>query len=49
MLLTLSLIVAVLWVIGLLAHLAAGFANFLLAAAIVLAVAHFMGRRTHTI
>jgi hypothetical protein len=49
MLLTLALIIAALWVVGLLAHIAAGFVNFLLAAAIVLAVAHFMGRRTHTI
>ena len=49
MLLVLSGLIAVLWLVGLIAHVAAGFVNFLLVAAIVLAVAHFMGRRTHTI
>ena len=49
MLLTLAAIVAVVWLIGLLAHVAGGFINFLLVVAIVLAVAHFFGRRTHTV
>ena len=49
MLLMLAGIVAVVWLIGLLAHVAAGFVNFLLVTAIVLVVAHVFGNRTHTV
>ncbi|HWT56027.1 MAG TPA: DUF5670 family protein [Candidatus Microsaccharimonas sp.] len=49
MLLVLATLIVILWLVALLAHIAGGFVNFLLVTAIVLAVAHFMGRRTHTI
>ena len=49
MLLTLAAIIAVIWLIGLAAHIAGGFINFLLVLAIIMLVAHFMGRRSHTI
>lgn len=49
MLLTIAGIIVAVWIIGLLAHIAGGFINFLLIAAIVLLIAHFMGRRSHTV
>jgi hypothetical protein len=49
MLLTLAAIIGLVWLIGLLAHVAGGFINFLLIVAIVLLIAHFMGRRTNTV
>jgi hypothetical protein len=49
MLLTIAGIIVVVWLIGLLAHIAGGFINFLLIAAIVLVIAHFFGSRSHTV
>ncbi|MGH7241587.1 MAG: DUF5670 family protein [Candidatus Saccharimonadales bacterium] len=49
MLLVLAMLIAVVWLLALLVHITGGFVNFLLVAAIVLAVAHIMGRHTHTI
>jgi hypothetical protein len=48
-LLTIALIVFVLWLVGLLAHVAGGFINLLLIVAIVLFIASFFGGRgAHT-
>jgi hypothetical protein len=49
MLLTIAGIVVAIWIIGLIAHIAGGFINFLLVVAIVMVIAHIMGRRSHTI
>jgi hypothetical protein len=49
MLLTIAAIIGLIWIVGLLAHVAGGFINFLLIVAIVLVIAHFFGRRSHTI
>jgi hypothetical protein len=49
MLLTLAAIIGLVWLVGLLAHVAGGFINFLLVVAIVLLIAHFFSGRTHTV
>ncbi len=49
MLLMLAGIIALFWLIGVLAGVATGVTNFILVTAIVLVVAYIMGRRTHTV
>lgn len=49
MLLTIAAIIGLIWIVGLLAHVAGGFINFLLIAAIILVIAHFFSGRSHTV
>ena len=49
MLLTIAAIIVLAWIVGLIAHIAGGFINLLLIAAIIVLIAHFMGRRHPTV
>jgi hypothetical protein len=49
MLMTIAGILLVLWIIGVLAHVAAGFVHILLIAAIILFVWHLIAGRRHTV
>jgi len=49
MLLTLAAILFVLWILGLIGHVAAGFIHILLVVAIVLFVWHLITGRRHTV
>jgi 4-hydroxybenzoate polyprenyltransferase len=48
MLLGIAALIVVFWLIGLAAHIAGGFINFLLVVAIVLVITHLLSRRNHT-
>lgn len=49
MLMTLALILAVLWIVGLIANVASGMIHLLLIAAIVLFAWHLIAGRKHTV
>ena len=49
MLMTIAAILIVLWILGLIGHVAAGFIHILLVAAIVLFVWHLITGRRHTV
>lgn len=49
MLLTIAAILIILWIIGLLAHVAAGFIHILLVVAVVLFIWHLVTGRRHTV
>jgi len=50
MLMTIAAVVIVLWILGILFHIAAGFINLLLIVGLILFIAHFLnrGRRDNT-
>ena len=48
MLALIGLIVVVLWIVGLIGHVAGGFINLLLIVALALIIANFIGGRRHT-
>ena len=49
MLLTIAGIIVALWLLGLATHIAGGFINLLLIVAIIMLVAHLMGRHANRI